>query len=232
MKKVFAFAAAALLSICAFAQNSIKDRIIEDEPLYSNRLIDFDLISQIGMGFNYVLSDDAALKMNLLKSFSFSIDLAYLDFNLTSNGAIQLHSALRWTFDNYSSKEGYIYQSKLIPGTISAIPGGSDVKKSKMRTDYLGIPVGIKVKAGDVCIFANALGEYNTKAISKVKYKGSDKEKDVLGGCSEIRHAVEAGIAFDDVAIFCKYTLSPTFEKTTLANPENGIITAGIILGF
>lgn len=232
MKKAFTLIAAALVSISAFAQSDFADRMKDGEPLYSNDVFSFDVIGQLGFGNNHIISDNLAIDMNPAKSVEFYMNLLTLDINLVNSGNVQLHTALRWSFDNYVSKDNHIFKSSLIPGTITAIPSTDGVKKSKMRADYIGVPVGIKFGAGKFKIFANAIGEYNTKAITKVKYKGEDNTKENLEGFETFRGSVEAGAAWGKTAIFAKYTLTPTFVKTAFVDSDAHIFTTGIILGF
>jgi len=164
--------------------------------------------------------------------------MASIDLNLTRNGHLQLHSALRWTFDNIVPEENVIFGSE--SGVVTAVPVTSiiTVDKSKMRIDYLGIPVGFAYKNSGFKVYANAIGELRTKSISKVKTdKGDDEsvnyggnQKNNLGGFENLRASVECGVGYKNIGVFFKHTLTPTFKSATFSQSDVNFMTIGLTL--
>jgi len=233
MKKLFTTLAAALLvGISAFAQSNDSWFDDSDSDIYSSDVVKIGS-GGIGLGFSQIISDDKYLDLEMGKSPSLFLDIIELDANLASEGHLKFHTALRWTIDTYSDKNKYLFKSsEVTAGTMAILPTVSNVKKSFMRIDYLGIPVGFKYSNNGVKLFANVLGEVRLSSISKVKYTDNTKNKESINGLEDLRASVECGIGYKDLAVFYRCSLTPTFKKTIPSIENDHIMTIGLILGI
>lgn len=230
MKKIIIAAALIAASVSASAQ-SYFDRYNEfnekyNTRVYSNSVIDAAVFDHFGFAWNKFVPGEYPTDLRMGKSFSFSMDMASVDIALGNNAPVSLHAALRWTFENYVPNSQIQYVN--VGNSIEALPILADYKKSKMRADYLGIPVGIKFESGHACIYANFVGEVLTRSITKLKTK-SEKVKEEIKGFEPLRASVEAGVSFEDLGVFVRYSLTPSF-KTSANLGNDRVLTIGIAL--
>lgn len=225
MKRIFLGAALLLAGIAASAQ-SFSKRYDNFNEKYSNEVvrgskIDLSIFEHLGFGWSMFNPGENVLDLKMGKSFSFAMDMVNLDVKLSD--AFHLRGALRWTFENYVPESSIVYTNT--GNAISFIPA-PDLRKSKMRADYLGIPVGFALKEGHCTFYANVIGEILTKSITKWKTdKGNGKER--INGYEPLRAAVEAGVEYRKLGLFVRYTLTPSFNDASLLGDDK-LLTVGI----
>lgn len=234
MKKLLiTFATALLVSISAFAQNEDNDSWFEkDEYIYSSDAVTISSFDQLGFGFSQIKTDENYLDLEMGKSFSFYMDMVAMNVNLTQSGHLKLHSGIRLSVENYTDKKDLIFDSKTIPGTLAAYPSVQDIQKSKMKTVYFGVPVGLKYSIDGFKLYGNFIGELRAKSSAKVKYEDNTKDKNKLSGLEDLRASVECGVGYKDIALFYRYSLTPTFKKTAFGATNDHVMTVGVVIGI
>lgn len=225
MKRIF-FTAALLLAGLAAGAQSFSERYEDFNEKYNNEVVhgsnvDLSLFEHLGFGWSMFNPGENVLDLKMNKSFSFAMDMVNLDVRLSD--AFHLRGALRWTFENYVPESAIVYTNT---GNAISVAPALDLKKSKMRADYLGIPVGFAVKNGHYTFYANAIGEILTKSITKWK-TGKGQGKEVIKGYEPLRAAVEAGVEYRKLGIFVRYTLTPSFSSSSLLGDDR-LLTVGI----
>lgn len=228
MKKTMITAALLLLGTLGFAQNGIEDLEI-DNSIYKNDIVQVDGFSNFQFGFSKFVPGEDDLEMRLGKSFAFSMDMVSLKVKLDKNDRFSLLSGLRWTFENYRPKEAIYYAD--VDSDIFPFPT-ANADKTKMRADYLGIPVGFAFETGEFRIYADVIGEVLTNSISKVKYEDKTKDKEKLSGFEDLRAGVEGGVSYGPIGAFVRYTLTPSFKHYKAIKTDDNVITVGLTLSL
>ena len=234
--RIAACAAALMLaSTAAFAQRhpekvyfSYQNPMSKDLGRKGND-VHAELLGQYWFGFTTPTPSSGSLGLDVdtWRSFSFGMSLASVSARVQGN--VYFNAAVRWSFENYVNAKNYEYYD--LDGHICADPlvGAGNVRKSKMRADYLGIPVGFSVKADDLMVYANISAEVLTAARSKVK-ADNNVLKDDIGGLSMFRSCVEAGISYGCLGVFARYTLTSMY--TDISGVQYRPVTFGLTLGF
>lgn len=229
MKKVIITAILSLLAFQSFARTDYHYYREKYSPnIFKDDIVDVSFFNKFGFGFSNMIPDDGIMSMSMGKSFEFSMDMIALDVALNRSGSLCFHTALSWSFENYVSDKNLYFTN--VGDAIVGYPN-SDCKKSKMRADYLGIPLGLAFNHGDLKIYANIMGEMLTTSISKFKGYETGKHKERISGFNQLGASAEIGAAYDLVGFFVKYRITPSFKSSAEVGDRN-VITVGITLNL
>jgi len=194
--------------------------------IYRGNVVDLSYFNRFAFTFSNSLPDDGKFDLNMGRSFGFSMDMISADVALNSSGTFCFHSAINWTFDNYVSDKDLFYYND---GDAIISRPIADCKKSKVRADYLGIPVGFAIRSHYFRIYANVIGEMLTNSKTKYKTYGSGKHKEKIRGLEQLGASVEGGIKYDVIGVFVKYRFTDTFRQSSNLDGRN-ILSAGFTI--
>lgn len=100
----------------------------------------------------------------------------------------------------------------------------SSVKKSKLTTCYLTLPLLLELQGNkkDMYISAGLIAGLRLGTHTKVKFNNGDKEKD-FGDFNTLPYKLDATVrmGFNALSIWASYSLTPLFEKDRLFNNVN-----------
>lgn len=168
------------------------------------------------------------LDMNLGRSFTYGLTL--LDVNLRY-GALGFSMGLRWTFMDFAFEntdytirpDGGSYS----PVLIKSIDPSYDGRKSKLHTNYFGIPARLSLNFGKATIYGGASVEYLVNGFAKYKNPKGKMQMNPL--FNRFRATVEGGFSYGNLGVFVQYGLTPLFRQD-LSDARS--LTFGILLGL
>ena len=143
-------------------------------------------------------------------SFSFGWNLLSISAAADYSGFVRFDTGLRLTFNNYVFSHG-ICMENIGGGPMPVVPT-ANVRKSKIRADYLAIPLGLSLNFFSFKVYGDITAEFLTNAKSKWNLAGSGTEKIDLVGMREFRSCIEAGLKFDHIGVNIRYSLTPMFK--------------------
>ena len=245
MKKIILTIAALVLATTAFAQDREIDLQSWDDfnkvelskagtRLESNLSFAFPMyfgwnsLTNVNYKGDWQAAGDF-LNMNLGRSFTYGLTL--LDVNLRY-GALGISMGLRWSFmdfvfenSSYTIRpEGNSYVPKLITAELDLTYNG---KKSKLHTNYFGIPVRLSLNFGKATIYGGASVEYLINGFAK--YKQPVSKMQMSGLFNRFRATVEGGFSYGNLGVFVQYGLTPLFRQNL---SDARTLTFGILLGL
>lgn len=230
MKKILiTLAFATFIYSIASAQNSAADKkkIIQEEAGRPD--VPGDLFMETG--FNMLLNDNDVLNTKLWGSKIFNMYYQY-GKNI-GDSRFSVHPGIgigteKYAFNDSLTLTTGIVQNAVAVGAVSIdslYPGASDIRKSKLATTYLDIPVEIRwrsLKYDSKRSFKVAVGGkigFMLDTHTKVKYdefgeKKIRKQKEDFG-ISKIRYGLYGKVGYGNAYLFYYYSLSQLFDGSS-----------------
>jgi len=213
------------------AENNYDEFIDKYHPnIYSNKKVEVEFIDRLGFAFSDMLPDSDFPTLNMGKSFNFTIDMLSADIYLNPQRSFLLHTSLRFSFENYVNEYDIPYVN-LDEAIVENYGLASGCKKSKMRADYLGIPVGVAYRTRGLRVYGNLVGEMLMKSITKAKFEDQAKIKSKIHGFNQLGASIEAGVSYYCVGFFAKYRFTPSFRSSANV-PNQNVFTVGLTLNI
>jgi len=190
--------------------------------------VDFDFLAGFHFGWG-VLPTKAVpeYENNIWKSFIFEWSIAQLNVRLNPAGTLYATGALNMSWSNIVWEDS---NKRLLDSPTNAKQPYFDYsvglgEKSKIRVDYLGLPIGVKYEKGDLTVYGNISAEVLTTAKTKFKSEEGKDLKTDLRCANRFRSRIEAGVAYNSFGLYVSYCLTPMFREGPKINPVNfGIV--------
>lgn len=149
-----------------------------------------------------------------------------LDVQLNRARTISFATGLSASWDNYRFDP--VWSLDRVDGKIVPIALEKEMKKSKLTTFQLGIPVGIRfVPMHKMELSIYGYGELVTDAWVKV---AKPKEKHDITGLNEARFGVQVVATYRNVGFYYKHSFTPLFKSDV--GPKCYPISVGLAWGF
>lgn len=190
--------------------------------------LDFGFNSFAGMTYTGRWADRGDfMDINSWKSIRLAWEPASVRIALDRKANVLVSAGLRLTADNYSFANPYTLTTGsdgfLMPEKLDGM-----IKKSKMTTTYLGIPVRFTFRiGGNLRLSAMAAGEILVN--SHTKYK-KPKVKNHLPGVNDLRFSTGGSLTYDQIGLYVEYAVSPMFRAGTGADANT--LSIGLRFGI
>jgi len=191
MKKILLTMAALLAAVSVFAQSS-KDRLSELEKATveedtkpvkkekEHKFFDFNIISEIGFGWQFIREDQFVHGLKGNKSSDFYFNLLEFSLNPTKWTSITLGANLDWT--NYAVSPGNYFHG--VPDgesrklDLTTVASGMNNTSSNLQVFSIVVPAALDLHVGSISLRAGA--EANFRLNSKASYAYSDGNNDLV----------------------------------------------------
>lgn len=243
MKKIIMTSAALFAAVSLFAQSS-KDRLSELEntpveeskkapkPQKESKLLDFDIISEIGYGWHFIKEDQFSSKLKGNKTSNFYFNVFELSLNPLKWASLTLGANLEWA--KYVPHSDYYFHG--VPDgdsrklDLTATGAGMDDVYSKLSVFSISVPLGLDIHFGSTRLRAGAEAGFRIKSGSEYSYENPDGDKHSVKdstptGLKPFALDYFASLSLGFIGIYVKYYP----ESISPAIPMN-CITAGILL--
>lgn len=185
----------------------------------------FSLLSSIDYG-GFAPSEEGFMDQKVGKSIHFGWRVLSLDVQLNRARTISLSTGLSVSWDNYRFDP--VWSLDRVDGKIVPVAMEKEMKKSKLATCQLGVPIGIRfvpMRRMELSIYG--YGELVTDAWVKV---AKPKTKHDLTGLNDFRFGVQVVATYHNVGIYYKQSFTPLFKSNV--GPKCSPISVGIAWGF
>jgi len=241
MKKVFAAALAALVSLTAFAQSfAIEDGEVtpatSSEESGNTKL---KYIGEFGFGFHIMKDGDAAF-LNATPAFGKNREIFFSLFGAEYKPVqwvgISAMADLNW--DAYRLNKEHYWLPSNGSVTIADVEGSNytEIKKSVLRSFGFDFPVELRLHLGDVDIAAGVVGELNFSG--RTRFKAVDLNGGVVKNTPEMRvkdiqsnpftYSYRASFSYSGIGLYVKY--SPASQFKVGAGPQFSYWSVGLIM--
>ncbi len=192
-------------------------------------------LSALEFGFSLLPSIDYAgfapaeqgfMDQRVGKSIHFGWRVLGLDVQLNRTRTISFSTGLSVAWDNYRFDP--VWSLDRVDGKIVPVALEQEMKKSKLATCQLGIPVGIRfvpMRHMELCLFG--YGELVTDSWVKV---AKPKTKHDITGLNDVRFGVQVVATYRNVGFFYKHSFTPLFKSDV--GPKCYPISVGLAWGF
>ncbi len=206
----------------------------QDKPRKYDRRTTSDMVFAIG--FNNALIDGEKLDdspYELAGSGFVELGWAWKTRLLNNSNALRLKYGFSVTWNKLDIKDNNYFVND--NGDISLEPFPNNLKKAKFRTTNLIFPVHLEFgpskkieretyfrysTRNQFKVGLGAYGGFNLGTLQKLKYEldGRDVKDKFKGGLNttDLVYGLSGYIAFDDVALYVKYDLSPIFKDQSI----------------
>jgi len=185
---------------------------------------------------NFYLPGDY-MSLNTGKSWNYNINFIQYSLNIARN-SFGIVTGLGLQINNYGFNNNNSIEKDDISGDIIALPYDENLKKSKLRVDYLSMPLILEIhpaskKIGRKFYFgAGVIGTMKIRSFTKVKYyiKG-EKNKEKTNNdfnISPLQYAVTFRAGYRALRLFANYNLQPLFQAKH--SPELYPFSVGLVL--
>ncbi len=191
----------------------------------------------VNMGFcNYAVSDESDF-MNLNAGKSMFVGINFLQYNIglqKNKTNLGLVTGMGWTVYNYRLDNNYLVMQNDDGITIGDPVIDKDIKKSKIVSSYINIPLLFEVQSVDesnrnAFISAGVYGGFRLGSHTKTVYYGGDKQKSRQDiNINPIQYGLMFQIGFEFIKLYGTYNLSTLYEADK--GPEVNPYTIGITL--
>lgn len=188
----------------------------------------FELGYSLLNGLSYAGYDPAVegfMDQRIGKSIHIGWRVLDMEFYLNRAQNLSLITGVTVSFDDYCFYSNWSIEKVGDRIEPIALEG---MKKSKLSTSQIGIPLGLKYRpARKVELSAFLFGELIGHAYTKVK---KPKTKTDMRGLNHLRYGVQATATYHNIGFYVKYTLTPLFRSGV--GPECYPISVGLAWGF
>lgn len=214
-----------LALLCSFAFTSGAQRITFD--WLRSMYFGFSTFTQTNYYGNWAdTSCPDFLDQRAGQSFSFAFDAFAFNISLDHKRNWELMAGLRFTFgDHVFRNPGYTLVD--VNGQPWPAVTPASTSKSKIHTDYVGIPLDIRFNVGKFSLFAGASAEILLNANCKYKQPST---RYVISGVNPFRSVAEVGMTYNHIGIFAQYSLTPVFKPGTGSDARE--LKFGFLLGL
>jgi hypothetical protein len=178
----------------------------------------------IEFGFNnYVTSDNSFsvpsdidyMSLNSGKSGSFNINFSQLNIGFTRHIGLVTGLGLNWNNYKFDGDNSII---KGVNGVIEEFDPGTDLKKSKLATIYMHLPVllEIQIPVDNHClnIAAGPIGAIKLGSHTKMVYESGQKVKSYKDfSLNMLRYGGTARVGYGNFQIYGTYYVTPLFQS-------------------
>ena len=142
----------------------------------------------------------------------FDIEAASWTVSLDKRGMFYYKIGVLASFDSYRFTNNItLYNDD--EGHLMPLPIEGDVKKSKLRTTYCGVNMGLGFKVHKVMLMLSGTAEILANA--SVKYKNPKKTVYQVKGLNSLRSRLSLSCTWDGFGIYADYSLTPVFKPGT-----------------
>lgn len=228
MKKVFTTLAILLLiGSSAFAQRSTV-RVKNVSPFehipfhvayFGKSEAGIDIISPISLGVNVLTGSNFEVDPSRSRTFAWTPVTIYASLS----DQITFTTGLRWSYINL------VAEDDRIPSTEYILPLGNTIRKAKVESSYLGVPVGFKARTNGIIYGANISAEILTGSHYKYKTSGDDS-KSRYKAANPFRSTIMAYFGYEWLGLYASYSLTPFFKDDFSIFYDNGnVLSVGLI---
>lgn len=185
----------------------------------------FSLLSSIDYGA-FTPAEQGFMDQQVGKSIHVGWRVFSLDVQLNRARTISLSTGLSVSWDNYRFDP--VWSLERVDGGIRPVAMEKEMKKSKLATCQLGLPIGIRfvpMRKMELSIYG--YGELVTDAWTKV---AKPKTKSDLTGLNDFRFGVQIVATYHNLGFYYKQSFTPLFKSNV--GPKCYPISVGIAWGF
>lgn len=224
MKKVLSVIAI-LLVVCGSASAQRKARVKNVSPIegvpfhvlyFGKSSAGIDILSPFYVGANFLSGSN--FNVDPARSRTFAWTPITISAPISDNASFT--AGLRWSHINL------IFEDDVVPNESNIT--ATNVKKAKICSSYLGIPVGFKAKSNGMFYGANISAEMLTN--SRFKYKCSDTFSGRYKYANHFRSAVEGYFGYKWLGFYLNYSVTPFFKEESVTN--GNVLTVGLTFDF
>lgn len=231
MKKIMFAAAALLLSLTAFAQDSDLLTVTPEEDNMTVSIAGFGIklgpstgsnsshgaytsaegFSPVNIGVATIMCDQDIPEIRIPRSWHLNTDIVSFGLHGRSKNSLFAETGIRLSYFNYRLDDG---RAITINGNgVPEFIEGAVYDKSKFKLTYLGVPftIGFRVNRS-LKISATASFDMLVDARNKVK---KPKAKTQLYDLNPYRSSVELSVYGHDCGLFVNYGLTSIFKEST-----------------
>lgn len=240
MKKVFAAALAAFVSLTAFGQSfAIEDDSVAPASVEDDNASPLKYIGEFGFGFHIMKDGDAAFLDNT-PAFGKNREIFFSLFGAEYRPVkwIGVSALADFSWDAYRLNSNYFWQPS--DGTVSidnieTSTRIASVKKSVLRSFGFDFPVELRLHLGKVELSAGVVGELNFSG--RTKFKGTTTDGGTLkNGDMRVKdiksipftYSYRATMSYDGFGLYVKYNPCSQFQQG--AGPQFSYWSVGLIL--
>lgn len=195
---------------------------------FSGDRVEFNFLAGFHFGWGVLPTKGATeYDNNIWKSFVFEWSIAQLNVRLNHAGTLYATGALNMSWSNIVWDD---CNKRLLDNVIDPRIPEFDYfvgkgNKSKIRVDYLGLPVGITFERDDLTLYGTISAEVLTVAKTKFISESGGELKTDIKCPSKFRSRIEIGVAYHSIGLYASYCLTPLFRGGPDIHPVNfGII--------
>lgn len=177
-----------------------------------------DIISPFYLGVNVLSGSQFKVDPSRSRTFAWTP----ITINAPVTDDVSFTASLRWSFVNLTFDDNVVPQ--VLPPDLTSL----SVKKAKICSSYLGIPVGVKGKSNGMIYGANISAEILTN--SRFKYKCHDNYAGHYKYSNPFRSTVQAYFGYRWLGFYANYSLTPFFKEE--AYTDGNVFTVGLIFDF
>jgi len=190
--------------------------------------VDFNFLAGFHFGWGVLPTKNCPeYDNNIWKSFIFEWSIAQLNVRINDSGSLYATGALNMSWSNivWDDCNKRLLDSeadKKIPVFDYSVGMG---EKSKIRVDYLGLPLGITYDKDHLKAYGTISAEVLTAAKTKFKSEDGKELKTDIKCANKFRSRIEVGVTYHNIGLYASYCLTPMFRSEPNIHPVNfGII--------
>ena len=151
---------------------------------------------------------DRLLDSKLVRNFEFSTNLTGVSYTFAPGAKMSV--GVRVTYSNYY----FLAPMYFVNEGREMVPyyPQQSVRKSKIRTDYVGFPLGLSVESGGIRFSCNVSAEFLAKAVTKCKTGDGRVWKEEIFGINRFRSVIQGTFSYKGFGVYVNYCLTPFFE--------------------
>ena len=178
--------------------------------------------------------NDNFMALNNQKSVEFNLNMFQVDIGLFNSSYIGLVSGIGFTWNNYVFDNDITIAKDNNTNRIEKIDLTGDVKKTKMRANYINLPLLLEfqIPAGSERIFVNGGGIFGVNIDSHTFYKIGEKKtkNNETFYLNPIRYGFTGRVGYGNMAVYANYYMSEFFQNDK--GPELYPLTVGLSFCF
>lgn len=195
---------------------------------FSGKRTDFNFLAGFHFGWGSLPAKSyPEYDNNIWKSFNFEWNIAQLNVRLNGAGTLFATGALKMSWDNIVWDD---CDKRLLDNPLDTRYPEFDYlvgkgNKSKIRVDYLGLPIGLTFEKDNLTLYGTISAEILTTAKSKFKSESGNVLKTGIKCPNKFRSCIEIGVAYHNIGLYASYSLTPMFRSGPNIHPVNfGIV--------
>lgn len=192
--------------------------------------VNFDLIGPFYFGWNSLVGSnyygDWAGQGDFLRhssAFSFSMGFCRVSTSLNYCGSLRFTVGARWTLTTYKYMNHMILADNPLGNPMPVF--NSERPASKLRTSYVGFPVGISYYKDGFRLRATISAEWLTNSYARFI---DEDDKFPISGVNNFRSAVELIIGYRGIGGYVSYCITPIFNEG--CGNDAHALTAGFLI--